>query len=224
MDPATAAIVVGATQAASNVGTNVANYQLYKKQRADNRQDAATAYQRSIDMWNMNNAYNDPSAQMERLKQAGLNPNLVYGGGATTTASAPSAPQASSATPQRFQGVDALPVISAYMDVKMKQAQADLIEEQKNNVIQRTANERTDNLLKTLDLDYFGTRNRRSLVELNNIEQYQSNAMELANERQRLQNNLAVQAYINNDKNMELLMKRYNLSEAEFKERKTVQH
>ena len=37
----------------------------------------------------MNNAYNDPSAQMERLKQAGLNPNLVYGGGATTTASAP---------------------------------------------------------------------------------------------------------------------------------------
>ena len=43
--------------------------------------------------------------------------------------------------------------------------------------------------------------------------------MELANERQRLQNNLAVQAYINNDKNMELLMKRYNLSEAEFKER-----
>ena len=38
MDPATAAIVVGATQAASNVGTNIANYQLYKKQRADNRQ------------------------------------------------------------------------------------------------------------------------------------------------------------------------------------------
>ena len=219
MDPATASLMVGGAQAASAIGTNIANALMYKRQRADNRQDAATAYQRSIDMWNMNNAYNDPSAQMERLKQAGLNPNLVYGGGATTTASAPSAPQASSATPQRFQGVDALPVISAYMDVKMKQAQADLIEEQKNNVIQRTANERTDNLLKTLDLDYFGTRNRRSLVELNNIEQYQSNAMELANERQRLQNNLAVQAYINNDKNMELLMKRYNLSEAEFKER-----
>ena len=219
MDPATAAIIVGATQAASSAGTNIANNRLYKKQRADNREDATTAYNRSIEMWNMNNAYNDPSAQMERLRQAGLNPNLVYGNGATTTASAPSAPQASSATPQRFQGFDALPALSMYMDVKMKQAQADLIEEQKNNVIQRTANERTDNLLKTLDLDYFGTRNRRSLVELNNIEQYQSNAMELANERQRLQNNLAVQAYINNDKNMELLMKRYNLSEAEFRER-----
>ena len=219
MDPATASLIVGGTQAASTAATNVGNMLMYKRQRADNRQDATTAYNRSIEMWNMNNAYNDPSAQMERLKQAGLNPNLVYGGGATTTASAPSAPQASSATPQRFQGVDALPVISAYMDVKMKQAQADLIEEQKNNLIQRTANERTEGLLRTLDLDYFGTRNKRSLFELSNLEKYQSTAMELANERQRLQNNLAVQAYINNDKNMELLMKRYNLSEAEFKER-----
>lgn len=219
MDPATAAIVVGATQAASTSATNAANFLSYKKQRDDNRQDATTAYQRSIDMWNMNNAYNDPSAQMERLKQAGLNPNLVYGSGAQTTASAPSAPQASSVQAPRFQGVDALPVMSAYMDVKIKNAQADLLEEQKNNVIQRTANERTNNLLKTLDLDYFGTRNRRSAFELSNLEKYQSTAMELANERQRLQNNLAIQAYINNDKNMELLMKRYNLSEAEFKER-----
>lgn len=30
-------------------------------------------------MWNAENAYNDPSAQMQRLKNAGLNPNLVYG-------------------------------------------------------------------------------------------------------------------------------------------------
>ena len=76
MDPATAAIVVGATQAASSAGTNFTNYQLYKRQRVDNRQDATTAYNRSLEMWNMNNAYNDPSAQMERLKQTGLNPKL----------------------------------------------------------------------------------------------------------------------------------------------------
>ena len=126
MDPVTASLIVGGTQAASTAATNVGNMLTYKRQRADNRQDATTAYNRSIEMWNMNNAYNDPSAQMERLKQAGLNPNLVYGGGATTTASAPSAPQASSATPQRFQGFDALPALSMYMDVKMKQAQAAL--------------------------------------------------------------------------------------------------
>lgn len=29
--------------------------------------------------WQMQNAYNDPSQQMARLKKAGLNPNLIYG-------------------------------------------------------------------------------------------------------------------------------------------------
>lgn len=33
----------------------------------------------AIDDWNMQNAYNSPKAQMARLKEAGLNPNLVYG-------------------------------------------------------------------------------------------------------------------------------------------------
>ncbi|AXH75183.1 MAG: DNA pilot protein [Microviridae sp.] len=33
----------------------------------------------AIDDWNMQNAYNSPKAQMARLKDAGLNPNLVYG-------------------------------------------------------------------------------------------------------------------------------------------------
>lgn len=34
------------------------------------------------------NSYNSPEEQMNRLRQAGLNPNLVYGKGATTTAGA----------------------------------------------------------------------------------------------------------------------------------------
>lgn len=42
------------------------------------------AYNQNLQMWNLANAYNDPSAQMERLQAAGLNPNLVYGGGNVT--------------------------------------------------------------------------------------------------------------------------------------------
>lgn len=45
------------------------------------------------EMWNKENAYNDPSAQMARFKQAGLNPNLIYGQSNTT--SAPSLPSQS---------------------------------------------------------------------------------------------------------------------------------
>ena len=45
----------------------------------------------NVKFWQMQNAYNDPSLQMARLKKAGLNPNLVYGqsvGGATGQAGA----------------------------------------------------------------------------------------------------------------------------------------
>ena len=30
-------------------------------------------------MWNKTNEYNSPSAQLARLREAGLNPNLLYG-------------------------------------------------------------------------------------------------------------------------------------------------
>ncbi len=50
------------------------------------------AFNQNLDMWNRVNAYNDPSAQMERLQKAGLNPNLVYGGGNVSGNSAASSP------------------------------------------------------------------------------------------------------------------------------------
>lgn len=42
---------------------------------------AKKAFERNLYMWNLNNQYNDPSAQMARLKASGLNSNLVYGSG-----------------------------------------------------------------------------------------------------------------------------------------------
>ena len=36
-------------------------------------------YQRAIELWNMQNEYNKPVNQMARLREAGLNPNLVAG-------------------------------------------------------------------------------------------------------------------------------------------------
>ena len=44
------------------------NTQMYERQRADSLAD-----------WNMQNQYNSPEAQMRRFKEAGLNPNLIYG-------------------------------------------------------------------------------------------------------------------------------------------------
>lgn len=44
------------------------------------------------EMWNRTNEYNDPSAQMQRLKNAGLNPYMMMDGGDAGTASAGSSP------------------------------------------------------------------------------------------------------------------------------------
>lgn len=68
---------------------NAAQLASMREQNAFNRQQA-------IDMFNMEAAYNDPSAQKARLIAAGLNPATLYGGSATAAsgnvdASVPSA-------------------------------------------------------------------------------------------------------------------------------------
>lgn len=45
------------------------------------KEEAELAYQRSVEMWNRQNAYNTPQAQMARFTEAGLNPHLIYGSG-----------------------------------------------------------------------------------------------------------------------------------------------
>lgn len=43
----------------------------------------------NLDMWNKNNEYNSPQAQMQRFKLAGLNPNLIYSQGSSGLSSSP---------------------------------------------------------------------------------------------------------------------------------------
>lgn len=44
---------------------------------AANSAEAEKAYQRDVQMWNMQNAYNHPAQQMARYQAAGLNPHMV---------------------------------------------------------------------------------------------------------------------------------------------------
>lgn len=74
---------VGLGQDAADAEMNL----YYQKKAAD------YAYKQNLNMWNLQNAYNDPAAQMARLQAAGLNPNLVYGGGNVTGNAASSGPE-----------------------------------------------------------------------------------------------------------------------------------
>lgn len=100
---------------------------MYGKQRADALAD-----------WNMQNEYNSPSAQMSRLKAAGLNPNLVYGNGADAQSSgtvrSSGVPGAEFRAPQFHVGE----ALSSYFDTKIKQAQYDNLKTQ-NTVAEQDA-------------------------------------------------------------------------------------
>lgn len=64
----------------------------------------------NIDQWNRENAYNDPSMVMARLKAAGLNPDLVYQNGAAQVPSA--------ASPEMTAGAPSNPVdMSGYLQM-----------------------------------------------------------------------------------------------------------
>lgn len=49
------------------------------EQNKANKEAATQAFNRQVQLMDMQNAYNTPAAQMARYKEAGLNPNLIYG-------------------------------------------------------------------------------------------------------------------------------------------------
>ena len=55
-----------------------------------------TQFDQTVKLWNMNNEYNKPINQISRLKEAGLNPNLMYNNSSSAVgnATAPAAPAA----------------------------------------------------------------------------------------------------------------------------------
>lgn len=58
---------------------NEFNLQMLEKQIAYNKEAYQQQYKDQIDFWNMQNEYNSPEAQMERYREAGLNPYMVAG-------------------------------------------------------------------------------------------------------------------------------------------------
>lgn len=112
-----------AAQARENKYAREYNLKLAQLQNKWNRQQ-----------WQMENAYNSPSAQLRRMREAGLNPDMMYGGGVSGNLSAFSPSMSSGApySPMDFTalgskvpvGVDA---VSSFLDTQLKQAQIDNI-------------------------------------------------------------------------------------------------
>lgn len=148
--------------------------QMYNVQRQDALAD-----------WNMQNQYNSPEAQMRRLREAGLNPNLVYGNGADATSS--SMPRQSNIAPAQVDLSQIGGAVNNYMniaqaqqDMVFKNQQVDNLKEQnellkvtkmlkQNQIITETAKAlgiNKSNILKDVEISYKNTDDYKHAMQV----------------------------------------------------------
>ena len=143
-----AAAGTGVLQSFGNIFTAGKNRKFQQeeneKQRSWSNEMFDKQNKRDIDFWNMQNAYNDPLAQMQRLDNAGLNPHLVYGNGADTQAgpiATHSAPQPNTKAPQLPPLGDAIAGgLFSFLDVQQKKANVARTEAETQSINANTEN------------------------------------------------------------------------------------
>lgn len=155
-----------------NAAASIYNTQQMNKA---NRELAEYGYQKDTEMWNKNNLYNSPEAQMSRLKQAGLNPNLVYGNGAVgnTSGQLPKYNAPEMKAPEVEFGI--AEAIQTYQNTKT-------MEVQRNNIQKDTDLKNQEIALKTADIANREARTARDNFELQkakNLEKYAYNVAEM---------------------------------------------
>ncbi len=101
-----------------------------RDQTAANKELAEYAYSKDLEQWERQNLYNAPTQQMARLKEAGLNPNLIYGTGTSATQSQATSPKYQTVRTdfsQRQSPLATLDMLGMYQDFLMKNAQIDSV-------------------------------------------------------------------------------------------------
>lgn len=117
-----------------------------------NKELAEYQYSKDLEMWNRQNAYNTPSAQMQRFQDAGLNKNLIYGQGSPGNAQQLPKYQAPTVDYETDLGVGKLPeYINQFQDVRNKKATEDNIKANTELSKQRAQNDAIKNAILAID-------------------------------------------------------------------------
>lgn len=128
-------IPIAIAAAGAQAGGNLLNTGLQAIQNKSNRrwQEKMYQWQRNAALtdWQMQNEYNTPAAQMQRLKDAGLNPHLVYGNGVQASNSDMPRGATPGSPAQDAPQFDTGSVLGAYLNTSINQAQTDNLKAQK---------------------------------------------------------------------------------------------
>lgn len=117
-----AALIAGGAQIASQGLNYAAQSSINKKTREWNETMYGRQREDALADWARTNEYNSPINQMKRLREAGLNPHLVYGGGANSVSAPVRGTDVKGWNPQA-PAFDLGGIVNTYFGVK-QQAQA----------------------------------------------------------------------------------------------------
>lgn len=135
MDPASAMIASGGMSFYSNLFGNWARQREAKKQRKFDKE-----------MWHLQNAYNTPLMQMQRLRDAGLNPALMYSQGNPGNAMG----QVKATVPQITNPIDPGSIASGVQLSLADQQRKLLRSQQIKNLQDAASGKATENRINTL--------------------------------------------------------------------------
>lgn len=137
------------------------NVRLMDRAQQYSRENADYANQMAIANWQMENNYNTPANQIQRLMDAGLNPNLIYGNGTASAGNAgsvakPAMPDTPNAPYQDYGnlgiqnlGTDAVRAYQQAQSIdiqnELAKSQVDYQNAMRQNVLQDTINKQTQN-------------------------------------------------------------------------------
>ena len=170
-DYAIAPILIGGLlAAASAIASGIAQKRQQRRQNDFNMKMADYQNTLNIEQWQRENEYNTPAAQMQRLKDAGVNPRIWWSNGSNVSASSPTL----SAPEQQYNAVggtiarglsdafgSAINAVNQINQIKMQEEQIDLIKAQTKhydtlsglNSI-NTQLRQSESMMRLIDLNY----------------------------------------------------------------------
>lgn len=151
--------VQGATGIVGSLIQSRAAKQAQAAQNEANKELAAYSYSKDLEMWNRQNAYNNPQSQMERFSDAGLNPNLIYGKG--TAGNATTLPKYQTPTASIKSFMPSLgDELSRFSNLRLQQAQTKVQENQARLLDEKATTESVNRALVSSRAEDFANKNR----------------------------------------------------------------
>lgn len=172
-------LIGGALALGSSIAGAIAAKRQQRRQNELNKEMANYQNTLNLEQWQRENEYNTPVAQMQRLKEAGVNPRIWWSSGTNTSASSPtlSAPeqQYNAVGGQLAKGLSdvfgsAINAVNQMNSIRMQEEQIKLMQSQTKHYDTLSmlnginANLRqSESLMRNIDLNYYDLSKRQQI-------------------------------------------------------------